>query len=274
MPRAMKRGFFAAVVISSLAAFTPVRAQSPTLTAPEAAAAHDLDTIAATLTQLDSDFRDRSAANDDLQDLRDRATPLVADAQSVLDRLTGRLNAVKTRLDQLGPPPDPKTAHEPAEVTQERQQQQQEYDAADALVKRAKLLLVQAQQLAAHIATRQHQQFTRSLLERSPSIVDPDFWINAATMTPGNASAVATSTGDWIKALDVKLKGWRAPAFWLLFVGLVAWGVVIILTLPRRLFRMSDSQSRHGSRKSCPPGGWCWSMSARLCLSSSRPRAS
>ncbi len=246
MRRVMKRGFCAAaaIFVGALllpAVVTPTCAQSPVLTAPEAAATRELDTIAASLTQLESDFRDRSAANDDLQDLRDRATLLVPEAQSALDRLTGRLNSAKARLDQLGPPPDPKTAHEPAEVTQERQQQQREYDAADALVKRAKLLLVQAQQLAAHIATRQHQQFTHSLLERSPSLVDPDFWLNAAAMTPRNATAAATSVGDWIKALDAKLAGWRAPAFWFLFVALVAWGVIIVLTLPRRLFRMSDS---------------------------------
>ncbi|HEY1736801.1 MAG TPA: DUF3772 domain-containing protein [Methylovirgula sp.] len=234
----MKRSLACLILFAVLALPSIAFAQSPT-PAPEAEAARQLDTVAASLAQIQDGVRDQSASSEDLQSLHDKAISLVAEAQGALDRLTTRLNAAKTRLDQLGPPPDPKAAHEPAEVTQERQQQQQEYDAADALVKRAKLLLVQAQQLAAHIATRQHVQFTHSLFERSTSLADPDLWFDAAAMTPHTVAAVATETGDWVAGLNGRLKGWRAPTFWLLFAGLAAACTIVLLTLPRRLFRSS-----------------------------------
>ncbi len=238
-----RSAWLAAVLLASLSFAEAGFAQTlpQPMVAMDAAATRRLDTADAELKAIEAVLRQHEVTDKALQDQHDKAAPLVTELQTMLGHLKMRLAAVKARLDQLGPPPAAKATPESAQVTKERQQQQLEYEAVDALVKRAKLLLVQAQQVNGWIAARQHAKFTHSLFERNQSIVDPDLWLNVIAMTPHNFKTASAAFGDWIGAINGKLTGWRAPAFWLsvLVILAVYWPISVFVL--RRFARESDT---------------------------------
>jgi potassium-dependent mechanosensitive channel len=68
-----------------------------------------LDRARATLDEVEKALGQASASDGELRRLRDRVEPLPLDLQSVIDRLTPRLQAIDARLQQLGSPsPDAK----------------------------------------------------------------------------------------------------------------------------------------------------------------------
>ena len=223
--------------------------------AMDASATRDLDAADAALKAIEAVLHRHEVTDKDLQEQRDKTAPIVVALQTLLDHLKIRLAAVKVRLDQLGPAPSPKAAPESEQVTKERQLQQQEYEAVDALVKRAKLLLVQAQQVNTWIAARQHAKFTHSLFERNQSLVDPGLWLNAIAMTPHNFKTARAALGDWIGAINGKLAGWRAPAFWILVLAAVVFYWPFSVFALHRLVRESD-QARPGRLRKIIAAWW------------------
>jgi potassium efflux system protein len=219
------------------------------LMALDAATARDLDAIDAALKTIDTPLMERDVSDTTLGELRDRASPLTLRVQTDVDRLTTRLSAVKARLDQLGPPPDAKAPREAPQISQERQQQQAEYETVDALLKRAKLLLVQVQQTSAHIAWRQHAKFTHSLFERNASILAPNLWINFFAETPHNFGLARQKIGDWIGSVDSKLTTGPAIVFWTAIVALLIFYRPLALLTRRFLLHQSDEAQPSRLRK-------------------------
>jgi small-conductance mechanosensitive channel len=214
---------FASVAMAQTDAQTspPTSAQQAVPQAVPQAAMRELDKVDSDLKATDATLQSHVVSDADLQALRDRASPLPAEVQTTLDHLNARLAAVKARLDQLGPAPA-KGTPESAQIGTERQQQQQDYESVDALVKRAKLLLVQAQQANTRIAARQHAKFTHSLFERSPSLVDPDLWLNVVATTPHTLSLAQGALADRLSAINGGLADGRLPLFWLSVLVLCA----------------------------------------------------
>lgn len=219
------------------------------LTALDAATGRDLDAIDAALKSIDTGLLDREITDTTLQDLRDRASPLTLRVQTDVDRLTVRLGSVKARLDQLGPAPDAKAPHEAAQITQERQQQQAEYENVDALLKRAKLLFVQVQQTNTHIAGRQHAKFTHSLFERNASILAPHLWINFFSETPHNFGLAREKISEWLGGVDSKLTKGPAVIFWIAIVALLLLYRPLALLARRFLLHQSDEAQPSRLRK-------------------------
>ncbi len=231
----MKGSWLAAAILFYLALGAAAAAQiappgSPPLpaaqTSPpptlEAAESRRLDQSAEALKQIETALQRRDVSQRQLQALRDKAAPFTSELQRILGHLNQRLRAAKLRLDQLGPPPNAKASPENPQVTKERQQQQQDYDNIDALVKRARLLAVQADQINARIAERQRAKFTHSLFARGPSIASPGLWLDVIAQTPRNFEAAEGAISDWIGKIDKRLAGWRAPLFWALVFAVFA----------------------------------------------------
>jgi len=103
-----------------------------------------LDKLGASLKQIEASLERHDQTDADLQDLRQQIDPISAAVSDALDRLTPRLAGIKTRLDQLGPKPDDSAPSESPAVTAERADQQKLYNDTDELLKRARLLAVQA----------------------------------------------------------------------------------------------------------------------------------
>ena len=76
--------------------------------------------------------------------MRQQIDPVSDAVGDAVDRLTPRLADIKTRLDQLGPKPADSAPPESPAVTAERADQQKLYNDTGELLKRARLLAVQA----------------------------------------------------------------------------------------------------------------------------------
>ncbi len=135
----------------------------------------EIDSIEKTLE------RRQQLSSDELTSLRDRLDPVGA-ALDKLDRDTDqRLQTESARLQQLGGAKLPDNAPpETPEAKQEREAQAKTVAELDARLKQVRLLQKRLEQTVDLINDRRRSLFTAQLLERSGSVLDPRFWINAA----------------------------------------------------------------------------------------------
>jgi len=188
-----------------------------------------LDQLSASIKQIEASLERHDRTDAELQDLRQQIDPISAAVSGALDRLTPRLDAIKTRLDQLGPKPDDSSPPESPEVTAERDRQQKLYNDTGELLKRARLLAVQADQTGANNTARRRALFTRSLFARAASIANPALWSDVWREAPGDTAAVKAVFSEWLEGINNRLDGQRLPVFW----GSLALIVLVYLPLSR-----------------------------------------
>ncbi len=207
------------------------------------AAKQALDQIAAALggeSLTDADLARDSAAID----------PVSAQIQSVVADVSPRLAALKARLDQLGPAPNPKAnppaPPEDAAVAQDRQEQTKLYSANDDLLKRANLLQVRADQIAAHIAQRRRALFANAVFQDSSSIFAPSLWVDVARETPRAVDAGEGIFADFSSRVADALGGRSGFTFvaLLLLIGaaLAVAGFVARRVIPREESRRKPNE--------------------------------
>jgi potassium-dependent mechanosensitive channel len=173
-----------------------------------------LDKLSASLKQIEASLERHDLTDAELQDLRQQTDPISAAATDAVDRLTPRLAGIKTRLDQLGSKPDDSAPPESPAVTAERADQQKLYNDTDELLKRARLIGVQADQTGANITARRRALFTRSLFARAASIVNPELWTKVWQEAPADTAAIKALFSEWINGINARLDGQRLPVFW------------------------------------------------------------
>ena len=178
-----------------------------------AAAAKRLDQTRSALEQIESTLAKADLPDSLLQSLRQQLDPIAANIQSVVDEVSPRADAVKTRLEQLGPKPGDKDAPETPAVAAERADQEKLAAELQELIKRARVSAVQVDQAAGAIASRRRAAFTRALFERSDSVLSPSLWIAVAREIPREAAAWWAIASEWGAHLAQRLPGWRIYAF-------------------------------------------------------------
>jgi potassium efflux system protein len=114
--------------------------------------------------------------------LRSELDPLRNELPAIVTRLQTRLSEVDARLNQLGPAPEEGAAPEAEAVAEQRQRLEQSKTTVSGAISQARLLLVEADQIAGRIAERRRDRFTATLAERTYSIVDPALWRSAAPL--------------------------------------------------------------------------------------------
>ena len=112
-----------------------------------------------------------------LSKLRDGLEPMRADIVTLQADASGPRDAAKARLDKLGPQPKPEDPPESADVAAARKREQQAFGDLDGIIKEAQVQVVRVDQLANTVTERRREAFAARLLERSSSIIDPDFWL-------------------------------------------------------------------------------------------------
>lgn len=171
-----------------------------------------------------------------LTDLSNDLTPVIADSQALVERLTPRVAAIKAPLDQLGAKSD---KGESPEITKERAALQAAYDQNDGLLKRAKASAALAQKFAAYVAQRQRALFTHSLFQRSTSLLSPPLWSAVFSETPSNLADLGHMFGDWLDQFNRAVSGGRLVALWaLVFLVLIAYWPLTFLA--RRYLRFES----------------------------------
>ena len=188
-----------------------------------------LDKLSTSLKQIEASLERHDLTDAELQNLRQQIDPISAVVGDALDRLTPRLAGIKTRLDQLGQKPDDSAPPESPAVTAERADQQKLYNDTDELLKRARLLAVQADQTGANITARRRALFTRSLFARAASIVNPALWTDVWREMPSDTATIKALFSEWINGINDRLDGKRLPVFW----GALALIVLLYIPLSR-----------------------------------------
>lgn len=196
-----------------------------------------LDAASATLKQIYTTLQQPGLSAADLNNLQTEAHPIGDEIQAVIERLTPRLEALKAQLTQLGPAPSAQAAPESAQLASERAQRQKAYDTVDALMKRANLLVVQAEQVNALIGHTRRAKLEQTLFAQERSIADPALWIAAVSEVPKDFGAARTKSADWLKGAAGKLTGISALAFSSAVALVLLLFFAALWILRRRVFR-------------------------------------
>ena len=250
------------VLILALLAAAPVAAQNNPQTTV-AAAPRPLDTVRATIEQVERALQRADMSDGGLQELRSRLEPMAEQVKAALEERTPHLDAIKARLEQLGPKPAANAPAEGADASAERDLQQKQFDEVDASIKRARLLSVQIDQISDAIASRRRALFTRALFTRSFSIVSPELWLAAGKVIPGEARAVATVTSDWLSGLASRLRGFRLLSFLLFTCGIGAL-YYVALRIERRVVFRDPALHNPGEFKKSVTAAWTFAVTASV----------
>jgi potassium efflux system protein len=119
-----------------------------------------------------------------LIDLRQTVAAAREELQARIADLEPRVAEAEARLKQLGPAPARDAPPEGAAVAAERERLASAFGELDGALKQTRLLAVHAEQLAARLAERRQTLYARELFERSASVLNPSFWIEAADALP------------------------------------------------------------------------------------------
>ena len=176
---------------------------------------------------------------DDLNDaslLRSRGSldPVRDELREIIASLERRLDDVDTRMKQIGDPPAAGAPPEEAGLAAERARLQERRTALDGSLKQARLLMLRADNLSERITDRRRALFTRELLGRNSSAVDPKFWSEAARALPDALRGVVLLTQGWIGYARASANEWTITAALLTLVAFSTFAVLFLRWFERR----------------------------------------
>lgn len=115
-----------------------------------------------------------------------------------------RMSEINTRLEQLGPPPDPKSPPEPPAVTKERSDLNREKAEINALIGEAEKTSIQVNRLIEEIGNRRHELFAAALSKRYA--INADLVGEAASSFGTEMSELSRRIYSWARfAIKFKL---------------------------------------------------------------------
>lgn len=219
------------------APLAPAQAQTAAQS-PAQSPAQALDSVRASLDRIEKSLERGDLADGALQSLRAEVEPLTELTAGILKALEPRLEAARTRLEQLGKPGDKPaqdaTTPEGQQAAAERAEQQKLYDELDAMVKRARLHSVQAEQLSNTIVNRRRAIFQQALFARSASLLSPRLWYTAIGELPDDVHALGVMASDWSTLVGSRLSGSRLWGWLAANIGLLL-AVTVALVGARRV---------------------------------------
>jgi potassium efflux system protein len=190
--------------------------------------------------QLGGDVDDSS-----LDEFRDVVAAIGTQATALADDRAPQLAALQARLAELGPAPA-KGASEAADIAAQRADLVKQGAALDAEIKRAKLLIVDAQQTGSAIIEARRAIFQARLSQRTPSPLTPTFWRDLSSNLDRDGSRLGMFRDGAVAALrDAFAPDNRAAALTGLGVGLV------LILFGRRL---AERGLRHLTTERMPQG--------------------
>ena len=189
--------------------------------------------------KLNIDQMEASLQRDDLSDaslLRSRGSldPMRDELREIIASLERRLEDVDTRMKQIGDPPAAGAPPEEAGLAAERARLQERRTALDGSLKQARLLMLRADNLSERITDRRRALFTRELLGRNSSAVDPKFWSEAARAVPDALRGVVLLTQGWIGYARASASEWTIAAALLTLIAFSAFAILFLRWFERR----------------------------------------
>jgi small-conductance mechanosensitive channel len=181
---------------------------------------HDLSKSFGSSTLTDVEIASRLAA----------VAPIQSNLAAVIAALTPKLARIDARLAQLGPAPGPGQIPEASQIADNRRALSHARQNLDADIKQARLLAVEAGQLASMLQSRRAEQLTAQLWTHSRSILDPGLWRECAEALPADGQRLQTVLSDQLDAASKASGSSLVVAGWAL--ALLA---SLIIAVPVRL---------------------------------------
>jgi small-conductance mechanosensitive channel len=160
----------------------------------------DLDQTRATLTAIETAFRDKNLDDAGLQNLRAQSDALSLALQGAIAELTPRLADSAKRLDELTPKsgqPAPSTDVAAKELEKEKQR----HDRLDANLRAARAMLLEANDVSTRISEARRQLFAERTFTRSSSVLNPQLWTAVGRELPVDAAVVRNLIDNWLGAI-------------------------------------------------------------------------
>jgi potassium efflux system protein len=187
-------------IVGAVAILAAVLA-SPGLAQPPSGDAGTLETIKRTLDEAEAATAREGLWPQALINLGRTVAAAREELRTRIADLEPRVTEAEARLKQLGPPPAKDAPAEGAAVAAERERLTAAFAELDGALKQTRLLAVHADQLAARLAERRQTLYARELFERSASVLNPLFWVEAAHALPEHLRNLGALLRWWARAV-------------------------------------------------------------------------
>jgi small-conductance mechanosensitive channel len=202
--------------------------------------AEQLEPIKLNVEQMEATLQREDLNDATLVRTRGSLEPVRDELRELIATLERRLEDVDTRLKQIGSPPEEGQPAEEAGIATERARLGERRTNLDGALKQARLLMLRADNISERITERRRALFTRELLGRTSSAVDPKFWSDAFRAVPDALRGVMLLTQGWINFARGAETPWTIAAS---LLTLVAFSICAILFL--RWFKRHALKPRH-----------------------------
>ena len=156
-----------------------------------------IETAGPALDQLEATLKQDRLSTDSLIKLGSVAIQIREDLNKTIADIEPRATQAESRLKQLGAAPAADAVAEPPALVAEREQLTKNVSALNAELKQSRLLVLRASQIAQTITTRRYTAYARELFTRSWSIVEPQFWSQAADALVSDTRHVGSLFAGW-----------------------------------------------------------------------------
>ncbi|WP_255367389.1 DUF3772 domain-containing protein [Dyella sp. OK004] len=205
-------------------------AQDSSGTVPPQPAPVSVDQLNSQLDQIKQALTDTDKLNDGvLVDLHGKVQALQQQADQLSASLAPQADALKAKLDVLGPAPEKGAPPEAAEVVAQRKQLNKAKADLDAQTKQAQTLSLEAQQLTTQIAGLRRDLFDAQISQRTASPLSGTFWSSLSRSVPDDRAGLKLLGTDALGALS---QAWQSPNRTPLILCLIA--AIALLALGRR----------------------------------------
>jgi len=232
------------ILLLALAGATPALAQDtpnngqiqqPQLATP--------DQLSAQLDQIKKTLTNKTTLTDEiLFDARSKAQALQQQADQLTASLAPQADALKAKLDVLGPAPAKGAPAETPEVASQRKQLTKDQTDLSGQITQSKLLSRESQQLLAEIAALRRNLFQAQISQRSASPLSTAFWSRFAQSLPDDS---ANFVQLWQSLKGAIAQAWQ-PANRVPFISCLL-SAVALVAVGRRLLesKMLDMAARY-----------------------------
>ena len=200
-----------------------------------------LESIKSSLDEIEAGVDREDVTAEMLAGFRQTLNATTDSLRGKIEDLEPRANELRQRLDQLGPAPAKDAPPESADVANERADLTKQFSEVDGDLKQARVLSLRAEQLSDRVSQRRHALYAQELFARSPSVLNPSFWMDTLRAFPIELRAEHAVVQTWLSERGDGLR-WTAgllilAAIIALAIGLSRWW------FPRLIAHPTDTRS-------------------------------
>src|SRR5262245_15807352 len=207
----------------------------------ESAEPPSLESIKSSLDEIEAGVDSEDITAERLAGFRQTLNTATEVLRTTIDELEPRVREAEERLKQLGPAPAKDAPPESADIAKEREELTKQFSELDGELKQARVLSLRVGQLSDRVAQKRHALYASELFARSPSVLDPFFWLDTFRAFPIQLRAERALLEAWVNERGDRLR-WSAAV--LILVGIVAVATGLSRWwFPRFIARPTDSRS-------------------------------